>query len=435
MASFVFYKLDNTQSERPCAQIYDQQFTLDNYAVQWNENGHVLVERDDNQLKIRHADDRFNDGKIIFQWNFDKESISFCRHWPGNTSLYFSPKSSCLVSTYLSTYAKLEANMKPQPKLASPDIFYTLDLNRLVLSEESVSSIDNHTIREPLETIAAQFKHLMHEFVQQFSNDTMLLLSGGVDSAAIACAAKDEKLPCMTWALQQAEEYRTSLPDVEAAKSVATHLSLEHFVLEIDEQQLGNDIHAAVLLSEIKRGTLIDDIVVYIQVAQYLKRNGFKSVLIGEAADDAFGCMTMNLRYLQNDELLQKLRSDVLVGAPADYAAISKVFAYYGIEVVDPYLSLDIAKIGANIPLNMRITEDNVIKPIIRTAFEKQLPMDIINRKKEVSRDVSGIKEAMLEYFGNAPNRFHDMYKRLFIEKGAHIEQQRVLDYLNEWQA
>jgi asparagine synthetase B (glutamine-hydrolysing) len=111
----------------------------------------------------------------------------------------------------------------------------------------------------------------------------------------------------------------------------------------------------------------------------------------------------------------------------ADYAAISKVFAAFGIEVVDPYLSAPVAKVTRRLPLDMRVDQKRLMKPILRYAFRDALPDVVVSRRKRVSRDVSGVRTLMAERYGTSRERFLPIFNGLFRNRDAITHQRRVL--------
>ena len=79
----------------------------------------------------------------------------------------------------------------------------------------------------------------------------------------------------------------------------------------------------------------------------------------------------------------------------------------------------------------MRINEHRTIKPVLRQAFAGVLPKLISERKKEVSRDVSGVREVMQGKFGDSPHRFYQMHRAFFRDANCIEQQQHVLEHLN----
>lgn len=408
----------------------DNEFSFGEYCFCWKTNDNLFVVETAEHLSVSYLDQVSGEEAEIIRWVFKDGILVIHRPWPGNTAFHFSPKNSCILTSHLHLFSQVGAKTSPAPKLIEPQTKVCLDLETRIPKVEQVSEITSLKAPRSIGEAALDLDAYLHDVIAQVPADTVLLLSGGIDSAGLAVLAAKRNLHCLTWVMSQDQIEPRLMPDVQAALLVAEHCRLNHSILEIDPQQLAHDIEAAVFLSEIKRGTLIDDMIVYIQVARHLKERGVTTVLLGEAADDALGCMPMNFRYYQGDDLLNKLRNDLLVGAPDDYAAISKLFAHFGINVIDPYLSKPVAQLGASLPLEMRIDRNHTIKPIIRQAFSHLLPMEVVNRKKEVSRDVSGVREEMQRLFGESQYRFYDIHKKLFRSQDARISQELVIEQL-----
>jgi asparagine synthetase B (glutamine-hydrolysing) len=265
--------------------------------------------------------------------------------------------------------------------------------------------------------------------VASLPRDSVLLLSGGIDSSALA-AATPFQIRSVTWTTPKATKLQNEGSDLFFAVQVAHHLKLPHTILTLSPEKLRTNVDAAILLGEVKRGTLVDDLVVYIEIARALRKEGVRTVVIGEAADDALGCLPFNLRLLQGQTLLDKLRLDYLAGATADHAAISKTFAAFGIEVVDPYLSATVADVVARIPLEHRVDQKRLMKPALRLAFRDELPEMVVRRHKQVSRDASGVRILLAERYGTSRERFLPIYDRIFRSQNAVETQQDLLSRL-----
>jgi asparagine synthetase B (glutamine-hydrolysing) len=300
--------------------------------------------------------------------------------------------------------------------------------------EHDLVGIEEHSFDGPppssLETASGQAKSALRMVMSQAPRNSVILLSGGVDSAAMAASAPT--VPCLTWTTSRASRSTLSVDDTAAARRVADFLSLSHEIVLLNDDDLCKDVDAAVLLSETRRGTFIDDAVVYVQIARHLRKCGVGAAFIGEAADDVFGCLPYNLRYYQGGELLRKLRRSLMERAPADFSAMSRVFDHFGVTLIDPYLSAPIASLGFRLPLEMRVDAERLMKPVLRKAFADDLPAEITRRTKRVSRDVSGVRDIMADAFGVSRERFLPAFKSLFRDSGASERQKAVLDALDK---
>ncbi|OED00948.1 asparagine synthase-related protein [Rhizobium sp. YK2] len=423
----------------PGHQAYDRLDTS-GFDREWSSNGFRLLWTDDEALIVEQTKSSFSillqdqaTTTEIFVWEFGRGVVRLFRPWPGAITLYVGVARSLFLSTHLRFAAAAGHSLTPMPYSVDPGRKISIDLaTRSIAHGERVQQFDDPP-PPTIEDAASSIRVALDNVMGRLPAASVLLLSGGIDSAALAACIAPRQFPALTWILTPPKAGRNFHDDLAAARLVADHCKLHHSIVQLDESQFERDIDAAILLSEMRRGTFIDDAAVYLQIARGLHRQGVKNVIIGEAADDAFGCLPMNLRYYQEKELSEKLLRDLTVGAPADHAAIRKIFAHFGIDVVDPYLASGVARIGASLPLEMRVDTGRLMKPVLRTAFRHDLPPDIISRRKYVSRDVSGVQEAMARLFGSDRERFLERFNGLFKDRDAAQKQQSVLAGLDKY--
>lgn len=410
----------------------DRECGANGFRLFWKNDEALIVQQRGSSLSISLKDDKTTTAAEIFFWEIGRGEVRLFRQWPGETTIYVGAARSLFVSTHLRFVAAVGLSLTPMPHSLDPGRRISIDLTtRRVADGGRVPRFDDPP-PPTIEDAAHLLKAALYDVVGGLPASSALLLSGGIDSAALAVCAAPRQFLALTWTLTSPKPGLRFQDDVAAAGLVADYCKLQHSIVQLDEIQFERDIDAAILLSEMRRGTFIEDAVVYVQIARGLRRQGIRSVIIGEAADDAFGCLHMNLRYYQGKELSQKLLHDLTVGAPADYAAIRKIFAQFGIDIVDPYLASEVAKLGASLPLDMRVDAGRLMKPALRMAFEHDLPPEVVSRRKHVSRDVSGVKEAMARLFGNDRERFLERFKRLFKGRDAAEKQRSVLAELDE---
>jgi asparagine synthetase B (glutamine-hydrolysing) len=402
-----------------------------------NEAGLQLRWGDSQSIRCRETSSGFRldlvahalDGDALLTWNAHDRSLTVARPWPGRVAFYFS-KDGRTVSSHLRFFAQIGKPIRPMPMLLAPGTRRVIrpgtaawgggEADPPALPAQPYASVEH---------AAKALRSALRRAVGAVPMEAVILLSGGIDSAAIA-AATPNRLRCVTWTTAKAARSSTD-SDLYAARHVAEHLGVPHDTLDLTAARLRSNVELAVLLGEVKRGTLIDDLVVYVEVARALRRQGVRTVVIGEAADDALGCLPSNLRFFQGQELLSKLRRDYELGMTADYAAISKVFGAFGIDVVDPYLSAPVAEVARRLPLKMRLDAARLMKPALRRAFREELPDSVVNRPKRVSRDVSGVRILMEECFGTSRERFLPVFDALFRDRDAPAHQREILGSLD----
>lgn len=362
-------------------------------------------------------------------WNKLSQSVTVARPWPGRLSIYLS-KDGRAASSHLRFLVQIGEPIRPMPMLLAPGAKYMFGPEQSAHKLSEQSSIGLRAPFLTLDDAALELRAALSRALSALPSDAVILLSGGIDSAAIAAAAP-HALRCVTWTTAKAAPPSTDDSDLSAAQRVAEHLGYPHETLNLPAARLQGNVDLAVLLGEVRRGTLIDDLVVYVEVARALRRQGVETVVIGEAADDALGCLPSNLRFYQGVELLRKLRRDYELGTTADHAAISKVFGAFGIDVVDPYLSAPVAEVARRLPLEMRVDAARLMKPALRRAFRDELPDLATSRPKRVSRDVSGVRTLMEERFGASRERFLPIFDALFRARGASARQRELLANLD----
>jgi asparagine synthetase B (glutamine-hydrolysing) len=404
-----------------------------------NDDDWIFFWRDDETTRLIHhtdgfsfeiADQRFGKREMLVSWDRRARRMTINRPWPGGTSVY-ATKDRQILSSHLRFLAQVGEDIRPFPALLDPGVVITVDCSTSTTCiRESRPRITAGKPYDTMNRAALELREALAQAVRVLPRDAVLLLSGGIDSAALAAAAPF-KIRSVTWTTTRALSSSGDDDELYFAAQVAQHLKLRHTILDLSAERVRANVDTAVLLSEVKRGTLIDDIVVYVEVARALRREGVRTVVIGEAADDALGCLPYNLRLRQGQELFHKLRYDYDVRAPADHAAISKTFYAFGIETIDPYLSASVAEVARRIPLNLRVDGKRLMKPVLRYAFREELPTSVLRRGKRVSRDVSGVKTIMAEHYGTSRDRFLARFNSLFRDHAAPTNQHEILASLN----
>jgi asparagine synthase (glutamine-hydrolysing) len=244
-----------------------------------------------------------------------------------------------------------------------------------------------------------------------------LLLSGGIDSSVIAAAARLTGKDVSTFVFglrhplwqSKAEE-----DDLLHARRVANHTHLPHKQILLDRRILIHNVPSAIGLGETCRGTIIDDCVALMEVAQILAKSGFKTVWMGEAADDLFGGFKFALRYYRGAQLKKYFRHELDVSLPNELCIIQKVFEGVGISVVHPFWTKELKVMGYNLPLDCRVDSERLMKRILRDAFSDVLPHDICIRPKGITRDTTQIRWILEKRYGKSRERYRSIFHQIF---------------------
>jgi asparagine synthase (glutamine-hydrolysing) len=251
-----------------------------------------------------------------------------------------------------------------------------------------------------------------------------ILLSGGLDTSILAyLASKRVKLKAFTAALQDAPA-----PDVEYAALMADLLRIEHFIKRFNKEELYDTIRVVVkTMNSFDPMEIRNSVPVYIGLKD-AKDNGVGAVITGDGCDELFAGYSFlhGLGRKQLDLELQKLWSVM------DFSSVhlGKVL---GIKVKLPYLGAKFKKFALKIPSRLKVRRKrNRIwgKWILRKAFEKMLPEEIIWRTKTPVEFGSGT--ATLSKFFNSITsdiEFNEKKRKYFDEDRVAIRDKEQLFY------
>lgn len=353
------------------------------------------------------------------EWRAES-SIRIHRRWSGEFAIYYTldpTEAPLLVASHLKLVAMLEPYLVKRMRRLDPgrEVVWRRRGNRWIGREVQVARFASE-YRYDFTASAGRVRGLVHESVGRLPDNTALLLSGGIDSSAVAAAAchRGKKLHAFTFATARELEPHSPLEnDRLCAARVAEYLGVPFTVLRIPPQRLVANLPLAVYLAETSRGTIIDDCVAWVDVAQTLRREGFRYVVMGEAADDLFGGFKFALRYYRAQQLRKYYRQQLVRELPNEMAIIQNMFAPWGISVIQPFWTEPLMRLGYNLPLRFRIDQRQLLKTLVREAFRGDLPEEIVTRPKCATRDGNGVRRVLEQAFGSERERYRATYNQL----------------------
>jgi asparagine synthase (glutamine-hydrolysing) len=214
------------------------------------------------------------------------------------------------------------------------------------------------------------------EAVRLRSDEGVVALSGGVDSALVAVLAQR---PCVVVGLPGSH-------DVCRARGVAEELALPLSVVTVDDRQVEEALRRAV--RAIPRLTPVDAAIattLYF-VAEWAGRHGHERILAGQGADELFGGYA---RYLESATLAGDLARDV-AGLPEQVARDQAVAALHGTCFSLPYADVRVVRAARAIPAAEKV-QGGVRKKPLRMVAERYLPSSMAFYEKKAMQYGSGI--------------------------------------------
>jgi len=254
-----------------------------------------------------------------------------------------------------------------------------------------------------------------------------VLLSGGLDSSITSALAKkfsskrieSEDKQSAWW--PQLHSFSVGLngsPDLKAAKKVADHIGTVHHEIKFTIQEGLDAIREVIYHLETYDITTVRASIPMYLMARSIKSLGIKMVLSGEGADELFGGYLYFHKAPSAKEFHEETVRKLDNLHKYDCLRANKSLAAWGIEGRVPFLDKEFIDIAMTInPKDKMINSKRMEKWVLRKAFEKYLPKDLIWRQKEQFSDGVGYdwidtlkdlvdKEISDEQMKNAQYRF-----------------------------
>lgn len=387
--------------------------------VVWTDDGFTSCRLQEGVLEIQRSLAGIDCQPICgFRWCVDSCRVELFRRWSGEFVLYYRADRVLIVASDLKLFKLLDQAPGKRPKRLEPgcEIAFRFRRDQWVGAERKVSRFSNRFPYD-FDTTVQKVRELVQESVSRLPDNTALLLSGGIDSSAIAAAARSSGREFRAFTFCTSTNLQPKQPlqnDLLCATRVAKYLGIRTEAISITPECLVDNLRLAVFLSETPRGTIIDDSVALIELAKLLHRNGYRYVCMGEAADDLFGGFKFAFRYYRGTQLRSYFRQQLDRDLPNELAIIQNNFSPWGVSIIQPFWTDELLRIGYNLPLRYRVDRKRLMKSILREAFRADLPEEIVSRPKCVTRDANGVRRVMEEAFGTSRERYRPVFDELF---------------------
>jgi asparagine synthase (glutamine-hydrolysing) len=208
------------------------------------------------------------------------------------------------------------------------------------------------------------------------SDEGVVALSGGVDSALVAKFAERE---CVVVGLEGSH-------DLLHASRVADELALSLEQVVIDPGSIEEVLRAVLRVIPEVDPVNASIATTLFYVACWAGERGHRRILAGQGADELFGGYA---RYLQTETLGQDMERDFqgLASQLARDQAVANIFgAYFSL----PYMDLRVVRTARSIPPEIKVC-DGVRKRQLREVAERYLPASIARYEKKAMQYGSGV--------------------------------------------
>jgi asparagine synthase (glutamine-hydrolysing) len=222
-----------------------------------------------------------------------------------------------------------------------------------------------------------------------------VLLSGGLDSSAVAaCVIRGARRADPHGSAPRVDSFAIGLsgsPDLAAASLAAEQLGTVHHGFEFTLEQGLDALRDVIWHIESYDVTTVRASTPMYLLARRIKSMGFKMVLSGEGADEAFG----GYLYFHKAPSAREFHDETVRKLDAlhvyDCLRANKSLMAWGVEARVPFLDVEFLEVAMGLDAKWKMVgEGRMEKFLLRKAFEGLIPEAIVWRQKEQLSDGVG---------------------------------------------
>ena len=233
-----------------------------------------------------------------------------------------------------------------------------------------------------METTIDHCKRVLQESIIECKSK-WIALSGGLDSSILAYVLKERKPQAITIITK---DFLGT--DLTYAQIVAKHTGLPLSLMQVNMEEVLDSINETIKILRNFNDIEIRNSIVPYMYLNSLKKKGVNSVITGDGADEIFAGYNFLLKKSDEDIIEELERIKKIMHFPS-----KDIAKELDMTVETPFLNKDVISFSDSIPISKKINlkkEKKVGKWILRKAFEKDLPDNIVWREKSPMQDGSG---------------------------------------------
>ena len=342
---------------------------------------------------------------------YDKEEQKFWmgRDWVGRLPFYyFHRKGKLAFSSERKGLTKSLKVRNKHIKVVLPSHYYCFDMNNKLLDKVRYYSVPNRIVEEPKDVIVKNIREKIELAVEnELISDVPVctILSGGIDSVVITYLLSKKVKNLEAFVVSNGIDKRKK-DDLYYARKAAEFMKIPLNEVIIDDDYIMKNLKDTIYAVEDHKWVQVSPAVAQLPMSKAIHKKGYKVVFGGEGSDEIFGSYghIFAWKWKDNDyheariDLIEKLHEKNLVRT-------NKAMMYGGtVELRTPFLDKNFVEYGLGIPPKYKKI-DNHWKPLLREAFQGEIPDDILWRPKKTFQVgchtdfLQDHKELMSEYF------------------------------------
>jgi asparagine synthase (glutamine-hydrolysing) len=227
-----------------------------------------------------------------------------------------------------------------------------------------------------------------------------VLLSGGIDSAAIAKALADQGPGLVAYAAVM----DPASPDLRAARLLAGELGLELREVKVPAPT-ADDLGRTVEAIEMQSKAQVEIGWACLHLAARIRADGFRVTFSGEGSDELWASYGMSYHGVKAKGWHAYRKGLVLGEARKNFPRVNKAFMASGVEARLPFLHRPLVELALGLPQDA-VQLPGRPKAVLQEALRGLLPEAILNRRKLAFQDGTGMKDAAARAVAD-PKRFY----------------------------
>ena len=257
-----------------------------------------------------------------------------------------------------------------------------------------------------------EFSNHLYNALEEACNEcrsNLISLSGGLDSSIIAYFVKEKKPKAVTVI---AEDFVST--DLTYCQMVSKEMQLPLTIYNVKTEQILEAIEETIkILKNFNDIEIRNNVVMYLAI-KWSKDNGEKSIITGDGADELFAGYSFLINKTE-----EELEKEIKRVCSVMHFPTQKIGKAMGITVESPFLNYRVVKLAENIPINLKVNEEGGKrhgKWILRKTFEKNIPQQIVWRKKSPMQDGAGTA-GLTSMFDSVVGEEQFVEKKLTVQK------------------
>jgi asparagine synthase (glutamine-hydrolysing) len=319
-------------------------------------------------------------------YDLNKQQILMARDWLGKLPYYYFHVGEQIGFCSEMKGLPLGRLSKKDIKTMPPSHYMIYDITDNVLNEPvKYYELPKQEVTDDEETIIKTIRELLEEGVKnRLISDVPVctIMSGGIDSVVITYLLK-QYIPDIEAFVVSMDNDSSKKNDLYYARVAAEHMGIKLNEIIIDEQYVKDHIEDTLKAIEIPRWVNIGSAIAQIAMSKEISDRGFKVVFGGDMSDEIWGSYDTTKRFNWKDDQYDNARRTLVRNVHKNNLISCNISMLYGgtVELRTPFAHRPFVEYAINVPIKYREMKKRM-KPLLRLAFDNELPEEILWRKK-----------------------------------------------------